>query len=46
MVIAHKTDTGFRQPGAATDRRPRAVSVFEYDAMLRMLIAAKCSSAC
>jgi CubicO group peptidase (beta-lactamase class C family) len=46
MVIAHKTDTGFRQPGAANSSRPRAVSVYEYDAMLRMLIAAQCSGAC
>jgi hypothetical protein len=46
MVVAHKTDTGFRQPGASNDRRQRAVSVYEYDAMLRMLIASKCSGAC
>ncbi len=39
MVIAHKTDTSDR---VGPLKRPRAVSSTEYDAILRMLIAARC----
>ena len=39
MVIAHKTDTSHRSPHAP---RQRAVSSAEYQAVLSMLIAARC----
>lgn len=39
MVVAHKTDTGDPVPNS---KRSRAVSRTEYDAVLRMLIAARC----
>jgi CubicO group peptidase (beta-lactamase class C family) len=41
MVIAHKTDTEQVSPHGSGQRR-RAVSTPEYDAILRLLIAAKC----
>jgi len=39
MVVAHKTDTSDRIPNS---KRSRAVSRTEYDAILRMLISARC----
>ncbi len=39
MVIAHKTDT---QQASLHGKRQRTVSLAEYDAVLRMLITAKC----
>ncbi len=39
MVVAHKTDVGDPIPGS---KRRRAVLRSEYDAILRMLIAARC----
>jgi CubicO group peptidase (beta-lactamase class C family) len=41
MVIAHKTDTTQQSQHGPTGRR-RAVSLTEYDSILRMLIAARC----
>ncbi len=42
MVIAHKTDIQQVSPHGPGQRR-RSVSLTDYDAVLRMLIAAKCS---
>jgi CubicO group peptidase (beta-lactamase class C family) len=39
MVVAHKTDTSDPVPNS---KRSRAVSRPEYDAILRMLMAARC----
>jgi CubicO group peptidase (beta-lactamase class C family) len=39
MVVAHKTDTSDPVPNS---KRSRVVSRTEYDAILRMLIAARC----
>jgi hypothetical protein len=45
MVIAHKTDRQqARREGAS--KRPREVSMNEYNAILHMLIAARCRGAC
>ncbi len=41
MVVAHKTDTSQTVP-AGSGTRNRSVSMTEYDAVLRMLIAARC----
>lgn len=41
MVVAHKTDTQQPLPSGSA-RKQRAVSRTEYDAILRMLIAARC----
>ena len=51
MVIAHKTDTGFGQAtgsaaAATASQRPKAVTAAQYDAVLRMLVAAKCGDRC
>jgi CubicO group peptidase (beta-lactamase class C family) len=53
VVIAHKTDIGFGQGAApapssapAARQRPRAVTAAQYDAVLRMLVAAKCGDQC
>lgn len=43
MVVAHKTDTQDPSPHGAGQRR-RSVSLTEYDAALRLLIAARCPS--
>lgn len=43
LVVAHKTDTQQRSPHTG---RPRSVSGSEYDAILRMLIAARCLDRC
>ena len=50
MVIAHKTDTGFGQgttsSGPAASQRPKAVTAAQYDAVIRMLVSAKCGGPC
>jgi CubicO group peptidase (beta-lactamase class C family) len=49
MVIAHKTDIGFGQPAPASGSaapRPKAVTAAQYDAVLRMLVSAKCGDRC
>ena len=49
-VIAHKTDTGFGQgsatAGSAANQRPKAVTAAQYDAVLRMLVSARCGDRC
>lgn len=45
MVIAHKTDTSQPSPHAR-DKRGRTVSFDEYQAILHLLIAARCSGPC
>jgi CubicO group peptidase (beta-lactamase class C family) len=42
MVIAHKTDMG-QPPAQGSNERRRNVSLSEYDSVIRMLIAARCS---
>jgi len=42
MVVAHKTDMDQPPVYAAASKRRRTVTLQEYDAALRMLIAAKC----
>ncbi len=42
MVVAHKTDMDEPPVYAAATKRQRTVTLQEYDAALRMLIAAKC----
>jgi CubicO group peptidase (beta-lactamase class C family) len=42
MVIAHKTDMG-QPPAQGPNERRRNVSLAEYDSVIRMLIAARCS---
>jgi CubicO group peptidase (beta-lactamase class C family) len=42
MVIAHKTDMG-QPPAQGANERRRIVPLTEYDSVIRMLIAARCS---